>query len=56
MAILKRFQSLPALLIVFLLAEATLAWIGSDGIGTPMGDLTFAYQPWAAQVLSQHLM
>lgn len=56
MAILKRFQSLPALLIVFLIAETTLAWIGSNGIGTPMGDLTFAYQPWSEQVLSQHLL
>ena len=42
---------LPTLLAVGLIANVALILAGSNGPGTPMGDLDFAYQPWADQVL-----
>jgi len=43
--------SLPSLLVVGMLANLVLVAAGNSGLGTPMGDLDFAYQPWADQVL-----
>lgn len=42
---------LPTLLLVGLLANIFLIAAGNSGLGTPMGDLDFAYQPWANEVL-----
>ena len=42
---------LPTLLFVGLLANIFLIAAGNSGVGTPMGDLDFAYQPWANEVL-----
>jgi hypothetical protein len=51
-AIMKRaLFNIPAILLVGLLANLLLIAAGNSGVGTPMGDLSFAYQPWADQVL-----
>ena len=47
---------LPTLLFVGLLANIFLIAAGNSGVGTPMGDLDFAYQPWANEVLHNGLL
>ncbi len=48
--------NLPVLLGLAILANSWLLLVGQNGVGTPMGDLYFAYQPWANQVLQQNLL
>jgi len=48
---LKRISNLPSLLLVGLIANILLILAGTKGPGTPMGDLDFAYQPWADQFM-----
>ena len=48
---MKRFSNLALLLVAGLAANLVLISAGTSGLGTPMGDLDFAYQPWADQVV-----
>ena len=41
-------------LAAFVLEHFWLVWEGLKGVGTPMGDITFAYHPWVKQMLLQH--
>jgi hypothetical protein len=53
MALVERvFFRLPVLLAVTVFAQLFLVFSASAfGVGTPMGDLIFAYQPWSQDVL-----
>ena len=42
------------LLAAGLLAHLWLIQIGLHGIGTPMGDVPYAYQPWLLQMINSH--
>lgn len=54
-ATLKRFASSRIIVILaFLATHAWLIWTGSVGKGHPMGDIPFAYQPWATQMFQSH--
>jgi hypothetical protein len=44
------------LLALAIVANLWLVFVGNSGVGTPMGDLYFAYQPWANQVMQQNLL
>lgn len=50
------FFRLPVLLVLATLANVWLVFVGSSGNANPMGDLYFAYQPWATQVLQQNML
>ena len=52
----KVFFKLPVLLGLAALANVWLVFVGNSGDANPMGDLYFAYQPWANQVLQQNLL
>jgi hypothetical protein len=49
----KALFRLPVLLAVATLCQLVLVWLATSryGQGTPMGDLLFAYKPWADNVL-----
>lgn len=54
-ASLKRLAATRVtVLFAFLMAHAWLVWTGSRGPGHPMGDIPFAYHPWATQMLQSH--
>ena len=53
---MKKLLNLPALIATTVLANLLLIWLGTNTIGTPMGDLSFAYQPWSEQVLDQNIL
>ncbi len=54
-ATLKRFATARVtVLIAFVATHAWLIWTGSRGPGHPMGDIPFAYRPWATQMLQSH--
>lgn len=42
----KPFESIWLLLIAGFFAHLWLIYTGLRGIGTPMGDILYAYQPW----------
>lgn len=48
----KLLNNIYILLAVGLLAHLLLIQIGLHGIGTPMGDVPYAYQPWLNQMLN----
>lgn len=48
------FESIWLLLIGGLFAHLWLIFTGLHGIGTPMGDILFAYQPWVQFMLDSH--
>lgn len=52
----KLFFRLPVLLALAIVANLWLVYVGNSGNANPMGDLYFAYQPWANQVLQQNMM
>jgi hypothetical protein len=45
--VLKVFFTRPALLVSALAVDALLVFLGLNWVGTPMGDLNYAYQGWA---------
>lgn len=47
------FASRAFALFGFVLAHLLLVWLGLSGKSTPMGDITFAYEPWARQMQSE---
>ena len=47
---------LPVLLAFSIIANVWLVFVGNSGDANPMGDLYFAYQPWANQVLQQNML
>lgn len=54
---LKRLGSARiTVLLAFIGAHAWLIWTGSRGPGHPMGDIGYAYHPWAHQMLMQHTL
>ncbi|MBP6043339.1 MAG: DUF2029 domain-containing protein [Rhodoluna sp.] len=53
----KPFESIWLLLIAGLFAHLWLIYTGLRGIGTPMGDILYAYQPWVQFMIdSQKLL
>ncbi|MEN9713689.1 MAG: hypothetical protein RLZZ164_353, partial [Actinomycetota bacterium] len=48
----KVFENFWLLLIAGLFAHLWLIWVGLHGIGTPMGDVMFAYKPWVDWMIS----
>lgn len=48
----KYFDNPIVLLAVALIAHLWLIQIGLHGIGTPMGDVPFAYEPWLNQMIN----
>ena len=42
------------LLIAFVFEHLWLVWEGLKGVGLPMGDIIFAYHPWAKQMVETH--
>ncbi len=50
----KPFESIWLLLIGGLFAHLWLIYTGLHGIGTPMGDILYAYQPWVQFMIDSH--
>lgn len=50
----KPFENIWLLLIGGLFAHLWLIYTGLHGIGTPMGDILFAYQPWVQFMIDSH--
>jgi hypothetical protein len=50
----KLFSNTLVLLGAGLLAHLWLIQIGLHGIGTPMGDVPYAYEPWLNQMINSH--
>lgn len=48
----KIFSNLWVLLAAGIIAHLWLIFIGLNGIGTPMGDVPYAYQPWLQQMIN----
>jgi hypothetical protein len=48
------FNNVFVLLAAGLLAHLWLVQIGLHGIGTPMGDVPYAYEPWLNQMINSH--
>ena len=44
----------PVVLAAFALQHLWLVWQGLHGIGTPLGDIEFAYHPWVKDMLASH--
>jgi hypothetical protein len=50
----KPFESIWLLLIAAFFAHIWLIFTGLRGVGTPMGDILFAYQPWVQYMIDSH--
>ncbi len=50
----KSYESIFLLLIAGLFAHIWLIFTGLRGVGTPMGDILFAYQPWVQYMIDSH--
>lgn len=48
----KYFNNVYVLLVAGLLAHLWLIQIGLHGLGTPMGDVPYAYEPWLNQMIN----
>lgn len=53
--LLKRLAlARPTVVVAFILAHLYLIWTGLKGLGWPMGDIIFAYHPWAIEMFKTH--